>query len=39
VFAHQVNMSIGGCIEDIELLAQCSESAEVANRVIYLPLS
>ena len=39
VFAHQENTSIGGCIEDIELLAQCCDAGEVANRVIYLPLS
>ena len=39
MFAHQENTSIGGCIEDIELLAQCCDADEVANRVIYLPLS
>ncbi len=39
VFAHHENTSIGGCIEDIELLARCCDRGEVANRVIYLPLS
>lgn len=39
VFAHQQNVSIGLCIEDLELLAQCCTATELSNQVIYLPLS
>jgi predicted nuclease of predicted toxin-antitoxin system len=38
VFTHQEGPSIGLCIDDIELIAQCYSVEEVANRVIYLPL-
>jgi hypothetical protein len=38
VFAPQQGLSIGQCIEDLELLALCCTESEVANRVIFLPL-
>lgn len=38
LFAHQEGASIGRLIEDIELIAKCLPSEEVANVVIYLPL-
>jgi hypothetical protein len=37
VFAPQ-GTSIGLCVEDLELIAQCTTDEEVFNRVIYLPL-
>ena len=38
VFAHQQRASIGQCIEDLELIAQCCSPAELANHVYFLPL-
>lgn len=39
VFAHQSGLSIGQCIEDLELLVKCCDPDEMASRVIFLPLS
>ena len=38
VFAHQLGMSIGRCIEDLELIAGCCLEEELSNSIIYLPL-
>jgi hypothetical protein len=38
VFSAQQGVSIGQCVEDLELLAQCYTEAEIANQVIFLPL-
>jgi hypothetical protein len=38
VFAHQRRVSIGLCIEHLELIALIAEPEEFANRVEYLPL-
>lgn len=38
IFSHQQGTSIGRCVEDLELIAQCMTPAEAANRVIYVPL-
>ena len=38
IYAHQLNITIGQCITDLELLAQASEPAEWSNRTEYLPL-
>ena len=38
VYAHQLNVSIGQCIVDLELIAQASEPHEWINRTEYLPL-
>ena len=38
VFSHQQGTSIGQCIEDLELLAQCCTENDVTNQVIFLPL-
>jgi transposase len=38
VFAHQERASIGRCIDDLELVAQCCSREEVANQVIFIPL-
>lgn len=37
VFAPQQATSIGQLIEDLELVAQCCTSEEVANQIIFLP--
>jgi predicted nuclease of predicted toxin-antitoxin system len=38
VFAPQQGISIGRCVDDLELVAQCYSDEEIANQVIYLPL-
>jgi hypothetical protein len=38
IYAPQLGVSIGQCIDDLELIAQCSEPDEWLNRVDYLPL-
>ncbi len=38
IYAHQLKVSVGQCIEDLELLAKVNEPEDFANRVEYLPL-
>ena len=38
VFTVQQGVSIGRCIEDLELLAEFYTEEEIANQVIFLPL-
>lgn len=38
IYAHQLNVTVGQCVEDLELIAQATEPGEWANRVAYLPL-
>lgn len=35
---HQLKVTIGQCISDLELIAKVNEPAECANRVAYLPV-
>lgn len=38
IYAHQLRVSIGKCISDLELIAKVCEPAEFASRVEHLPL-
>jgi hypothetical protein len=38
IYAHQLEVPIGRCIEDLELIAGASEPVEFADQVRYLPL-
>jgi hypothetical protein len=38
IYGHQLNITVGQCIEDLELIAQATEPSEWTNRVTYLPL-
>jgi predicted nuclease of predicted toxin-antitoxin system len=38
IYAHQIKVSIGQCIKDLEFLAQVSDPADFMNKVEYLPL-
>lgn len=38
VYAHQLKVSIGQCIADLELIAKVGEPEDFANRVEYLPV-
>jgi hypothetical protein len=37
-YAHQLGITIGGFIDDLEVLALCGEPEDYLNRVEYLPL-
>jgi len=38
VYAHQMRVTIGQCVRDLELMAKVYEPADMANRVEHLPL-
>ena|SRR5437660_2877800 len=38
VYAHQMRVSIGTCIGDLEIISKASSAEEMANRVEFLPL-
>jgi len=38
IYAHQLDITIGRTIGDLEILAQCGSAEEFANRIEYLPL-
>ena len=38
VYAHQLNITVGQCIADLELIARASEPAEWNGHTEYLPL-
>ena len=38
IYAHQLRVSIGRCVQDLELIAKAGDPAELLNGVIFLPL-
>ena len=38
IYVHQLRVTIGKCIADLELLTQAETPEDFANRVEYLPL-
>lgn len=38
IYAHQLRVSIGACVRDLELIAKAADPQDLANRVEYLPL-
>ena len=38
VYAHQVRVTIGRCVQDLELLAGASGPGELVGQIVYLPL-
>lgn len=38
IYAHQLRITTGQAVRDLELIAKVYDSADVANRVEYLPL-
>jgi hypothetical protein len=38
IYAHQLRVSIGQCIEDLEIIATVGEPGDLLNGVRYLPL-
>ncbi len=39
IFGHQLSLTIGACVRDLELLAQVCDEPDLANAVVYLPLA
>lgn len=38
IYAHQLNITVGRCIDELELIAKITELDEWFNNVVYLPL-
>jgi hypothetical protein len=38
IYAHQLHVSIGTCVRDLEIIAKSGEEAELNNQVVFLPL-
>lgn len=38
IYGHQMHVTIGQCVHDLELIALIAETHEVQNQVIFLPL-
>jgi predicted nuclease of predicted toxin-antitoxin system len=38
IYAHQLRVTIGQCVQDLEIIAKCCDPADLANRVEHLPL-
>jgi hypothetical protein len=38
IYAHLLKVTIGQCVQDLELLAQVSEPDELVDRVVHLPI-
>lgn len=38
IYAHQLNATIGQCVEDLEIIAKVCEPADLAGRVVYIPI-
>ncbi len=38
IYAHQLNITIGQCIDDLEIIGQGTNAEEWVNQVMYLPL-
>lgn len=38
IYAHQLNATIGQCIEDLELIAKACDPSDLSGQVIYIPV-
>jgi hypothetical protein len=38
IYAHQLRVSIGACVNDLEIIVKAAEPDELVNEVIFLPL-
>jgi len=38
IYAHQLRMSIGNCVRDLELVAQVGEPEDMTGQTLFLPL-
>jgi hypothetical protein len=38
IYAHQLNITVGRCVRDLEIIAKAAEPVDIRNRVEFLPL-
>lgn len=38
IYAHQLRVSIGKCIQDLEIIAKAGEPEDLENMIVFLPL-
>jgi predicted nuclease of predicted toxin-antitoxin system len=38
IYAHQLRVTIGVCVQDLEIIAKSADEKDIQNQVIYLPL-
>jgi hypothetical protein len=38
IYAHQLRVTIGVCVQDLEIIAKSAGESDMENQVIYLPL-
>jgi hypothetical protein len=38
IYAHQLRVTIGVCVQDLEIIAKSADEKDMENQVIYLPL-
>lgn len=38
IYAHQLSMTIGACVEQLELVAKAAEPEELVGQILFLPL-
>ena len=38
IYAHQLHVTIGDCVRDLELIAKAADPSDLADRVEFLPL-
>jgi hypothetical protein len=38
IYGHQLRLSIGDCVRDLEIIAETGASNDVVNQVLFLPL-
>jgi predicted nuclease of predicted toxin-antitoxin system len=38
IYAHQLNATIGQCVEDLELIAKAFDPADLSGQVVYIPI-
>ena len=38
IYAHQLSISIGGCISDLDLVSKAGEPMDMAGQTLFLPL-
>jgi hypothetical protein len=36
--AHQLNATIGQCVEDLELIAKACDPTDLSGQVVYIPI-
>ena len=38
IYAHQLRVSIGQCVQDLEIIAEAGEPEDLINGIVFLPL-